>query len=67
MCVLAPEHIPQGAESGKIDSGGQAEDPQMVNAQDAIATAQQGFADGLYYIFLDGQRITELDSACRPP
>lgn len=59
--VLTPEQLQQGAESGKIDSGGQAEDPQTVDMQDAIATAQQGFEDGLYYVFVDGQRITALD------
>ena len=61
MRVLTPEQLQQGAESGKIDSGGQAEDPQTVDVQDAIATAQQGFEDGLYYVFVDGQRITALD------
>ena len=61
MRVLTPEQLQQGAESGKIDSGGQAEEPQTVDVQEAIATAEFGFEDGLYYVFVDGQRITALD------
>jgi hypothetical protein len=61
MRVLTPEQLQQGAESGKIDSGGQAEDPQTVDVQDAITAAEFGFEDGLYYVFVDGQRITALD------
>lgn len=61
MRVLTPEQLQQGAETGKIDSGGQAEDPQTIDVQDAIAAAQQSFEDGLYYVFVDEQRITALD------
>ncbi|HEX6776577.1 MAG TPA: hypothetical protein VF099_00175 [Ktedonobacterales bacterium] len=59
--VLTPEQLQQGAEAGKIDAGGQDEQPQMVDAQEAITTAQQAFEDGLYYVFVDEQRITALD------
>ncbi len=59
--VLTPEQIQQRAASGKIDAGGQDELPQTVDVHDAIAAAQQGFEDGLYYVFVDGQRITALD------
>lgn len=58
--VLTPAQIQQGAESGKIDAGSQ-DEPQTVDVQDAIATALQGFEDGLYYVFVDAQRITSLD------
>ena len=59
--VLTPEQLRQGAESGKIAAFGQDEYPQTVDVQDAITTAQQAFEDGLYYVFVDGQRITRLD------
>jgi hypothetical protein len=59
--VLTPEQLQQGTESGKIDVGGQDEQAQTVDVHDAIATAEFGFEDGLYYVFVDGQRITELD------
>jgi len=59
--VLTPAQIQQGAALGKIDAGGQDEQPQTVDIQDAVATALQGFEDGLYYVFVDGQRMMTLD------
>jgi hypothetical protein len=59
--VLTAEQIRQGAEEGKIDAGGGQVEPQTVDLQDAIATALQGFEDGLYYAFVDERQITTLD------
>jgi len=59
--VLTAEQIQQSAEAGKIDAGGGQVEPQTVDLQDAIATALQGFEDGLYYTFVDDQQITTLD------
>jgi hypothetical protein len=59
--VLTPAQMQQGAEVGKIDAGGQDDEPQAVDVQDAIAAALQAFEDGLYYVFVDAQRVTSLD------
>jgi hypothetical protein len=59
--VLTAEQIQQGAEAGKVDSGGGQVEPQTVDLQDAIATALHSFEDGLYYTFVDTRPIIELD------
>lgn len=58
--VLTPAQINQGAASGKIDAGGQ-DEAQIVAVEDAVAVALQGFADGLYFVFVDAQQITTLE------
>lgn len=54
--VLSPEQIAAGAEVGKISSGGSELD-QDVSADEAVATALEAFADGLYFTFVDGNQV----------
>jgi hypothetical protein len=58
--ILTAEQIQQGAERGKIDLGGR-DLQQEVDEQAAIATALQGFEDGLYYVFVDDAQQESLD------
>jgi hypothetical protein len=68
--VLLPEAIVRGAELGKIDPGGHAEeraaldahDGQMASAAAAVAMALQAFEDRLYLVFVDGQQVQALDA-----
>ncbi len=58
--LLSPDDIARGATQGKIDAGGR--DPQhAVDPQQAVATALQAFADGLYLVFIDGRQQLALD------
>lgn len=58
--VLSPAQIALGVEQGKVESGGSDLD-QAVDAEQAIATALQAFADGLYFVFIDEQQQEHLD------
>ncbi len=61
LTILSPEQIQLGAEQGKIDSGGSELD-QTVDIQTAIDIALQAFTDGLYFVFLDGEQIEDLEA-----
>ena len=67
--VLSPDDVEQAAATGKIAMGG-VEHPAgtPVNPDGAVAAALQAFADGLYFVFLDGQQQENLDAvvALRP-
>jgi hypothetical protein len=58
--VLTEREIAAGAERGKIDPAGRALD-QEVDEAVAVETALQAFADGLYFVFVDGEQQTALD------
>lgn len=49
---------------GKVSMGGkqqqEASRPVVVDISEAIQTALQAFEDGIYFIFLDGQQLTDL-------
>lgn len=60
MQILSPSQIRLGVEQGKVDSGG-SDLEQAVDPEQAIATALQAFADGLYFVFLDEQQQENLD------
>ena len=59
--VMSAAQIAQGIERGKVDAGGR-DLQQDVNPSDAIETALQAFADGLYFVFVDEQQIEQLDT-----
>jgi hypothetical protein len=63
--VLSPDEIDRAAAGGKIAMGG-VEDRSTgapVSEETAIAVALQAFADGLYFVFLDGRQQEDLDAA----
>jgi hypothetical protein len=57
--VLTEAQLEEGAEAGKITSGGQ-EFEQDVNTDEAVKTAVQAFEDGLYYVFYGDTQIERL-------
>lgn len=59
--VLTSQQIEQQAAQGKIASGGQ-EYRQKVDVEEAVATALQGFEDGLYLVFIDEIEQRDLDA-----
>jgi hypothetical protein len=59
--IMSPEEISSGIQKGKLDPGAR-EVQQDVNLEDAVHTALQAFTDGLYYVFLNEQQITDLES-----
>ncbi len=58
--VLSPQQIEQGAQQGKIDSGGR-QLHQKVDPEEAVATAWEAFQDGIYLVIIDGQQYQDLD------
>lgn len=59
--VLTAAQIEQGAAAGKVDPG-QRDLQQEVNAGQAVTVALQAFENGLYYVFVDDEHHTALDS-----
>ncbi len=60
--ALTAREIEAGAEAGKIDSGGSEVEPQDVDEGQAVDTALQAFADGMYLVVIDGSDHRELDA-----
>jgi hypothetical protein len=60
--ALSARQIEEAAERGKIDSGASEIQPQDVDPDAAVGTAIQAFADGLYFVVVDGQQARELDA-----
>ena len=60
--VLTARQITEGAARGKIDSGGRELEAGMVDADTAVAAALEAFEDGLYFVFVDGNQVENLDS-----
>jgi hypothetical protein len=69
--VLSPQELTDAAGRGKIAMGG-ADDSQHgqhnseVDEHAAVQIALQGFVDGLYLVFLDGQQQHDLDAPVQP-
>jgi hypothetical protein len=59
--ALTVRQIEEAAERGKIDSGGSEIEPQEVDADAAVGTALQAFADGFYFVVVDEQQARDLD------
>jgi len=59
--VLSKADIADGLATGKVASGGSDLD-QKVNADAAVATAVEAFADGLFLVILDETEVKELDA-----
>jgi len=59
--ALTAKQIAEGAQRGKIDSGGSDLD-QQVDVEEAIGTALQAFEDGLYLVVIDDQEQRSLDA-----
>jgi len=62
--VLSEREVAEGAEKGKIDSGGADERvlAQKVNEEEAIGTALQAFEYGLYLVIIDGVEQRDLEA-----
>lgn len=61
--VLSAQQIYAAALTGKISMGGEDERPPVVVDEDeAVRVALQGFVDGIYLVFIDGQPQRELDA-----
>ncbi|MFQ5506712.1 MAG: hypothetical protein ACE5F1_18230 [Planctomycetota bacterium] len=58
--VLSEREIAVGRRRGRIDPG-ERDVQQEVDPEQAVATALQGFEDGLYLVILDGNEQKDLD------
>ncbi|GHO85045.1 hypothetical protein [Dictyobacter formicarum] len=60
--ILSAQEIDDAARTGKVSMGGEKElVPVEVDEYEAVQVALQGFVDGIYLVFLDGQPQRELD------
>ena len=59
--VLTDRELTVGRERGKIDPGGADLGAQELDPEHALATAMQGFEDGLYLVILDGTERKDLE------
>ena len=59
--VLTNAQIAEGARLGKVGPEGRAT-PAQVDADQAVATALEAFTDGLYFVFVDGNQIEDVDT-----
>ena len=59
--ALSQADISQGLMKGKVDAGGR-DLEQTVDEDEAVAAAIQAFEDGIYYVFVNDEQITALDS-----
>lgn len=62
--VLSREQIEAGAARGKVEMGGREAEPD-VDPDEAVETALLAFQDGLFYVFVDDEQITDLDTEVR--
>jgi hypothetical protein len=62
--VLTDPEIAQGAATGAIRHGA-SEAQTEVDVDAAITTTLRAFTDHLYYVFLDGAQLTDLDQTVR--
>lgn len=58
--ALTQADIERGLMKGKVDSGGR-DRVGPVDGQEAVRTAVQAFEDGVYYVFVDDEQVTDLD------
>lgn len=61
--ALSAAQIAHGVVKGKIDSGGTPGAVQDVNPDEAVQTALQAFADGLFFVFVNEDQKSSLDDA----
>lgn len=60
--VLQPQEVVEAARTGKISMGGaQVQEREPVDEDAAVEVALQGFQDGIYFVFIDGQKQNDLD------
>ncbi|MCE9561990.1 MAG: hypothetical protein K8U57_08040 [Planctomycetes bacterium] len=59
--VLTAKQIDEGLAGGKVSAGGSPLD-QKVDADQAVATALEAFADGMFLVIVDGNEVKELDA-----
>jgi hypothetical protein len=60
--VLSDEQLAAEAAIGRVTLGGRTRGA-PVDTDQAVATALQAFADGLYLVVVDGEQVTSLDDA----
>lgn len=59
--ALTAKQIEEGLAAGKVQAGG-SELAQHVDPDQAVATAVEAFADGLFLVIIDEAQVTDLDS-----
>lgn len=59
--VLTAARIDEGLAAGKVSAGGSDLD-QQVDADAAVATAVEAFADGLFLVVVDETEVKEMDA-----
>jgi hypothetical protein len=59
--VLTARELDEGMEAGKIASGGEEPDERVTDESEAVANALTAFRDGLYFFFVNGTQIEDLD------
>jgi hypothetical protein len=59
--VLTARELEEGMEAGKIASGGEEPDERVTDEAEAVANALTAFQDGLYFFFVNGIQIEDLD------
>jgi hypothetical protein len=64
--ALSAREIEEAATRGKVACGESEVPTQAVDAERAVASALQAFEDGLYWVVLDGARISSLDAEVHP-
>ena len=60
--ALTAREVEAGVEKGKVEMGGSELPAQVVDDDEAVATALQAFEDGLYLVVIDEQEQKDLDS-----
>lgn len=59
--ALTAAQIDEGLAAGKVSAGGSDLD-QQVNPDEAVATAVEAFADGLFLVMVDDTEVKDLDA-----
>lgn len=60
--ALTARQIADGLAAGQVEAGG-SDLAQTVDSEQAVATALEAFADGLFLVIVDGREFKDLDSA----
>lgn len=60
--ALSAAAIAEGAARGKVDMGGRELD-QEVDEDQAVGTALQAFADGIFLVAVDGREVRDLEES----
>ncbi|WP_116949932.1 hypothetical protein [Jiangella endophytica] len=63
--VLTPADLARGLTAGRVASGGRTV-PAAPPLAEAVERALTAFADGLYFVFLDGVPLDDLDAPVSP-